>query len=267
MRVNTIYNMDCYEGLRLIPSKSIDKVLTSPPYNIIRPNSTDRGYDLYKDGMTNEEYSEWILSLFNEFDRVLVDNGCVIWNMSYGCENTECMSLTIADIICKSNFTIADIIVWKKQSATPNNVSKNKLTRICEFVYIFCRKSEFQTFETNKQVVNVRESGQDIYENVFNFIEAPNNDESTDLNKATFSSKFVEKLLKIYAKENDVILDTFMGTGTTAIGCINMNMNFVGFELSEAQCDWANRRIQLRISQKGFFDFVDYEEEKHLESR
>ena len=157
--------------------------------------------------------------------------------------------------------------MWKKQSATPNNVSKNKLTRICEFVYIFCRKNEFQTFGTNKQVVNVRETGQDIYENIFNFIEAPNNDESTDLNKATFSSKFVEKLLKIYAKENDVILDTFMGTGTTAIGCINMNMNFVGFELSEAQCDWANRRIQARISQKGFFDLVDYEEEKYLESR
>ena len=155
----------------------------------------------------------------------------------------------------------------EKQTATPNNVSKNKLTRICEFVYIFCRKSEFQTFETNKQIVNVRETGQDIYENVFNFIEAPNNDESTDLNKATFSSKFVEKLLKIYAKENDVILDTFMGTGTTAIGCINMSMNFIGFELSEAQCDYANRRIINRTAQCGLFDSIDYEEEKHLESR
>jgi DNA modification methylase len=113
--------------------------------------------------------------------------------------------------------------------------------------------------------VNVRETGQDIYENIFNFIEAPNNDESTDLNKATFSSKFVEKLLKIYAKENDIILDTFMGTGTTAIGCINMSMNFIGFELSEAQCDYAKRRISNRTAQCGLFDVIDYEEEKHLE--
>lgn len=267
VKINTIYNMDCYKGLKLIPNKSIDKVLTSPPYNIIRPNSTDRGYDLYKDGMTNEQYSDWIISLFEEFDRVLVDNGCIMWNMSYGCENTECMSLTIADIIRKSNFTIADIIVWKKQSATPNNVSKNKLTRICEFVYIFCRKSEFQTFEANKVVVNVRETGQDIYENVFNFIEAPNNDESTDLNKATFSSRFVQKLLNIYAKENDIILDTFMGTGTTAIGCINMSMNFIGFELSEAQCRYSATRIKNRISQCGLFDTIDYNEEKHLKTR
>lgn len=146
-------------------------------------------------------------------------------------------------------------------------MSKNKLTRICEFVYIFCRKNEFQTFETNKQIVNVRETGQDIYENIFNFIEAPNNDESTDLNKATFSSKFVEKLLKIYAKENDVILDTFMGTGTTAIGCINMSMNFIGFELSEAQCDYAKRRISNRTAQCGLFDIIDYEAEKYLESK
>ncbi len=264
-KINRIYNMDCVEGMKGMPSGCVDKVLTSPPYNIIRPNSTDRGYDLYKDGMSNEEYSEWICNIFNEFDRILKKDGCVMWNMSYGCENTECMSLTIADIIRKTNFTIADIIVWKKQSATPNNVSKNKLTRICEFVYILCRKDEFSTFETNKSIVNVRTSGQDIYENIFNFIEAPNNDESTDLNKATFSSSFVSKLLSIYGKSGQLVLDTFMGTGTTAIGCINHNMNFIGFELSEAQCEYARKRIDNRISQRGMFDTIDYEEEIGLE--
>jgi DNA modification methylase len=71
----------------------------------------------------------------------------------------------------------------------------------------------------------------------------------------------------MYAKENDIILDTFMGTGTTAIGCINMSMNFIGFELSEAQCNYAKRRISNRIAQFGLFDIIDYKEEKYLESR
>ena len=100
--------------------------------------------------------------------------------------------------------------------------------------------------------------------NVFNFISAPNNDESTELNKATFSTEFVEKLLRLYAKENYIVLDTFMGTGTTAIGCINMNMNFLGFELSKAQCDYAEKRIENRISQCGMFDLIDYTETKYL---
>lgn len=258
MEINKIYNLDCVDGMKQMPNNSIGLVLTSPPYNIIRPNSSDRGYDIYKDGMSNEEYIEWVLSIFAEFDRVLKPNGCVIWNMSYGCENTECMSLTVAEIIKRSNFTLADIIVWKKNSATPNNVSKNKLTRICEFVYIFCRKSEFQTFETNKKVIEKRETGQDIYENVFNFITAKNNDESTELNKATFSTEFVTKLLKIYAKPSDTVLDCFMGTGTTALACVQNDLNFIGFEISKEQCEYADNRVSKEINQCSLFRTKDY---------
>lgn len=244
MELNKIYNEDCLTTLSKLKKGDINIVLTSPPYNIIRPNSTDRGYDLYKDGMSNEKYSQWCCSIFNEFDRILSQNGCVIWNMSYGCENTECMSLTIADIIRNTNFTLADIITWKKRTATPNNVSKNKLTRICEFVYIFCRRNEFSTFLTNKQIVNQRESKQNIYENIYNFIEAPNNDSSTELNKATFSTIFVRKLLNIYAPQGSVIYDPFMGTGTTAIGCIKDKYNYIGSEISAQQCEYANKRIR-----------------------
>ena len=50
---------------KLIDKKvKVDKVITSPPYNIIRPNSNDRGYDLYKDGMSNEEYIDWTINIF-----------------------------------------------------------------------------------------------------------------------------------------------------------------------------------------------------------
>lgn len=264
IKINKIYNEDCLKGMKKLPNGKIDIILTSPPYNIIRPNSTDRGYDLYKDGMSNEDYSKWCCDIFGEFDRILKSNGCVIWNMSYGCENTECMSLTVADIIRNTNFTLADILVWKKQSATPNNVSHNKLTRIVEFVYIFCRKDEFYSFETNKKKLKERDTQQAIYENIFNFFEAPNNDESTDLNKATFSTQFVRKLLRIYAKPHSLVLDCFMGTGTTAIGCIEENINFIGYELSEQQCDYAKKRIRTRTNKISFFDEIDYNEEKFI---
>ena len=61
----------------------------------------------------------------------------------------------------------------------------------------------------NKDVDSVSKKGQTIYTNVFNFIEAPNNDGSCDLNKATFSSQLVRKLLLMYGKDDFVIYDSF----------------------------------------------------------
>lgn len=144
-----------------------------------------------------------IVSLFNKFDDVLNKNGKILWNMSYGSENTECMNLTVYEILKRTNFTLADILVWKKGSAYPNDMSQNKLTRICEFVYVFCRRREFNTFITNKRVTSVRPTGQNNYENIFNFFEAPNNDGSCSLNKATFSTEFVTKLLEIYCPKTE----------------------------------------------------------------
>jgi len=251
--INKIHNENCIDTMLKIEKNSVNAIVTSPPYNIIRPNSTDRGYDLYKDDLTNDEYIEWTLNIFNGYDNILHKDGVILYNMSYGTENTILMSLVIADLIRKSNFILADIIVWKKQTATPNNVSHNKMTRICEYIYVFCRKEEFHTFQCNKKELSKRETGQSIYENVFNFITAKNNDKSQELNKATFSTELVRKLLILYTKENDLIYDSFMGTGTTANACIIENRNYIGSELSKAQCDYANKRIEVLNNQQTLF--------------
>lgn len=254
---STLFQGDCVEVLKQLINDNVkvNKVITSPPYNIIRPNSIDRGYDLYKDGMSNEDYIKWIVSIFNLYNKILLSNGCVIWNMSYGTENTTCMSLTIAEILRQTNFTLADIIVWKKSSATPNNVSSNKMTRICEFVYVFCRKNEFDTFTTNKKILGYREdTNQPIYENVFNFFNAPNNDESTELNKATFSTDFVNHIIDRYVLPTDIVLDNFSGTGTTMIACERRNRKGLYIELSKEQCEYSVNRVKKGIQTTLFDD-------------
>lgn len=55
-----------------------------------------------------------------------------------------------------------------------------------------------------------------------------------------------------------------MGTGTTAIGCINNNVNFVGFELSKAQCEYAENRIKKRLLQQSLFDEIDYNKNEFI---
>jgi DNA modification methylase len=155
------------------------------------------------------------------------------------------MWLTIAEIIKQTDFIPADRIIWKKKSALPNNTSSNKLTRIVEDIFVFCRKSEIKTFNSNKKVTSVRvdRPTQKYYENVFNFIEAKNNDGSCNLNKATYSSELCEKLLGIYAKPESVIYDSFIGTGTTAVACKKLGYAYIGSELSDKQCEYANNRL------------------------
>lgn len=248
MQLNQIYQGDCNELIKKLDDNSVDIVLTSPPYNFIRPNLNDRGYDMYSDTLTNEQYLEMSLKLFEQLDRVLVKNGVVLYNLSYGTEspnNTGLMWLLVTSIILNTNFCVGDVITWKKRSAVPNSMSPNKCTRICEWVIVFCRKDEFKTYKANKKVKSYRTTGQANYENVFNFIEARNNDGQCALNKATFSTDLVLQLLDRYSTSiDDVILDPFMGTGTTAKGCIERNRNFIGFELSQAQVDYANERLK-----------------------
>ena len=253
MESNIIYNEDCLETMIRFPDNSIDLVLTSPPYNIIRPKGNDVYYDVYVDDKSNQEYISWTLDIFKSYDRILKPNVPVIYNLSYGQENSEIMNLTVAEILKQTNFTLADIIVWKKGNAIPNSTSHNKLTRIVEFVYIFCRADEFMTFKTNKEVTKQNSAGQTYYANIFNFVEAVNQDEYSGINTATFSSELVRKLLDIYAKPDSLIYDSFMGTGTTAVGAVMNNHRFIGSEISKQQCEYANKRLKPYLTQTKLF--------------
>ena len=256
LKLNHIYCEDCHKTINRIKSsnKEIDCIITSPFYNTGRSSKCHTSeksrqnhegrYDIHLDDMTNDEYIEFTIHLFNEFDKIVTKNGCILYNMSYGSENTELIWLVLANILKHTNWTIADDIIWKKQSALPNNVSPNKLTRIVEHIFVFCRKEEFKTFKANKKVKSVSKTGQKYYENVFNFIEAKNNDGSCKLNKATFSTDLILQLLDIYVAENSIVYDPFSGTGTTANACILRNINYIGSEISQAQVDFSNQRLK-----------------------
>ena len=255
LKINNIYNEDCFKTMGKMNDGFVNIILTSPPYNTSRTPKNKKNmehllkthqtrYDVYTDTFTDDEYIAFTLKLFNEFDRIVSKNGVVLYNLSYSSENTYLIWLVVAEIIKNTNWTVADDIIWKKKSALPNNVSPNKLTRIVEHIFVFCRKNEFKTFNCNKKVKSVRKTGQKSFENIFNFIEAPNNDGRNDLNKATYSTELCEKILTIYAKDGSLIYDPFNGTGTTCVDCKKLNLNYIGSELSEAQCEYAINRVE-----------------------
>lgn len=262
---NNFYQGDSLKLLREMNKfgYKVDLVLTSPPYNNSRSGESQETrdkhsgnkYDVYIDRQTDEQYIQWIVSYLAEFDKALSKDGLILMNLSYANDSTnlvkdinpnEVMWRLINEIIVNTDFTVADCIIWKKSNALPNNVSKNKLTRIVEFIFVIVRKSEIKTFNANKTVKSKSVTGQKYYENIKNFIEAPNNDGKTKLNQATFSSDLVSKLLDIYAQDGAIVLDPFMGTGSTAVGCVkaNRDISYIGFELSEDQVKYSRERLK-----------------------
>lgn len=256
-----LYNEDCFDTMNRMERGTIDTVMTSPFYNT---NVKSKGgktlkdaipknpkhptwlrYDEFVDSISNEEYANFTVRLFDSFDRILKQNGVVLYNISYGSENTEGMFLAISDVIKRTNFTVADCIAWKKKSAMPVSCSPNKLTRIVEFVFVFCRKSELLTFHCNKRHTSTRPNGQKMYEVFYNYVEARNNDEVCKYNKATYSTELCEKCLLMYGNLNGgVVYDPFMGTGTTAKACQNLGIDCYGSEISAKQTEWARNRLK-----------------------
>ena len=246
---NIIFNEDCLITMNKMDEKIIDAIITSPPYNTSRKGSSLNNacsnirYDDFNDCKTDDEYISWTIDIFNAYDKVLKTNGVILYNLSYSSENTHLMWLVVAEIMKQTNFLVADNIIWKKPNTSPNSCSSNKLTRLCEYIFVFCRKNEFETFECNKEVSSLRKTGQVAYKNYFNFIEAKNNDGSNDIHKATYSSELVRKLLLLYVKKNSLVYDSFIGTGTTAIACIIEKINYIGSEISNRYVEIAEKRI------------------------
>jgi len=259
VKTDIIYNESNLDTLLKMEHNSIDVVLTSPFYNTnkkagkkstLMNTKVKKGqyayvrYDVFVDTMSEEQYFDYIISLFNNFDSVLKHNGSILWNVSYGQDGAASMLRLIAAITEKTNFTCADIITWHKKSALPNSCSPNKLTRICEYIFVFCRKSEFYTFHANKEVLSVRKgTSQKMYSSIVNYIEAKNNDGPCPYNKATYSTDLCRQLLAIYAPANAVVYDPFMGSGTTAVACKQLGLRYIGSEISKSQCEWAAERI------------------------
>lgn len=245
--INEFLNEDCLITMSKMDDNFIDIVLTSPPYNMTKRKGgyadKIKRYDEYSDWKTEKEYIDWTINIFKHIDRVLKPNGVILYNFSYSIETPSLPYTLIASLISETDFMVADTIIWKKSNSIPHPASYNRLNRIVEFVFVICRKKELKTFNCYKKVVKTSPKGQNYYEIVDNFITAKNNDGSTDLNKATYSTEFCEKLLKIYGKEGLLVYDPFMGTGTTGVACKTLNMNFVGSEISSSQVEYSINRL------------------------
>ena len=126
--------------------------------------------------------------------------------------------------------------------------SPNRLSRIVEPIYVFCKRGFEKTHYCNKPEISKGTASHKCYAPLYNFVEAKGSQREKGVkrcpyNAATYSVELCEKLLKMYAPKNALVYDPFMGSGTTAVACKRMGLRWLGSEISENQVKWAATRL------------------------
>jgi len=220
MELNKIYNMDCLEGMRQISDNSIDCIVTDPPYEIDynkKSKSMEKmGGNRSKQIKRDEEFVDQIPDydlLCKEMFRVLKKNSHVY----IFCSDKQIGKWS--KLMHKSGFKLPQVLVWKKDKTSLDMTMGHKFPENKEFILFFhkgWKKLNGYKIERSK------------FRSCLNF----KSDGKTSLHSCSKPESLINFLIKLSSKENDIILDMFMGSGTTAYCSKQLNRKYIGFEIS-----------------------------------
>lgn len=224
LELNKIYNQDCLEGMKLLEDESIDLIVTDPPYLINYKSNRRIKQEKFNHMKNDINAKDMISDYIKECNRILKDNSSIYMFCSWH-------HIEFFKIEFEKYFKLKNIIIWNK-----NNHGSGDLKGA------YAPKHEFILYG---------HKGRDIFRNkrmadVIDFPKIPSNQLLHPTEKPT---GLLELFIINSSNINDVVFDGFMGSGATAISCINTNRNYIGFELDTMYCDIANKRIQDVVSQ------------------
>ena len=219
---------DCLELMKDIPDKSIDLVITSPPYNIGNMHSNHIKYGTYSgNNMQEGEYQEWQIKVLNECFRILKDNGSMFYNHKVRIKNGK--AIHPMEWILKSDFILKQEITWDMGKSA--NCDKIRFFPFSERIYWLVKDNKTKIY--NKLNLS------DVWRVV------PKHKRKDIGHIAIMPIEIVLNILEsIPYNESTIVLDNFMGSGTTGVACINTNRNFIGIELDEDYFNIAKERIE-----------------------
>lgn len=243
---NNIYNVDCYDAIKEIPDKSIDLIVTDPPYEIETiGGNTNIGKSL-KVGMCKELEDLNIIKginieILDEFMRIMKKPNIYIW-----CNKKQVIDY-LDYFVTKHNCSF-EIMVWCKTNPTP----------LCGGNYLIDK--EFCLYFRKGVKLNT------TFKTAFTYwIEDKNVKDKQLYEHPTIKPLHIIKtLIENSSNENDIVLDPFLGSGTTAVACKETGRRYIGFEIDEEYYKIAVNRLNgisqkdVKNKEKGIQNIFDY---------
>ena len=247
--LNKIYNENCIDGMSKMPDKCVDITITSPPYNLGKALGVG-GIDVYEgynDDLKVDDYYFFIKKSVSEMIRVTKYH--VFFNFQKLSNNRSAFNQLLYDFKDK----IKEEFIWAKTNP-PAPIHQYVVSSGFEYIICFSnedcsvRNFKYCNFD-NRQ----RTSGKMGIVTVSNcIIEKTNMDNRHDGIHACFPLWLPTYFIKYFSKENDIIFDPFMGSGTTAVIAKKLKRRFFGFEIDKNRCEYANNRISS-LPESGWF--------------
>ena len=267
MKLNVIYNEDCLKRLRKIPDQSVDLVMTSPPY-------ADNRKGVYR-GIKTEKYVEWFLPISKELFRVLKPRGSFVLNIKERIIDGERGTYVLELILNmrKQGWIWTEEYIWHKKNCYPGKWP-NRFRDAWERCLHFTKQKKFKMYQNTvkvpmgswadnrlkhlSQTDMIRDEASNesgFGKNVSNWLNRdkayPTNviHMATECSNVKHSAAFPIALprwfIKLFTIKNDVVLDPFMGSGTTAIAAMSLKRSYVGMEMEPEYHAHALKRIQI----------------------
>lgn len=225
---------DCRQVMSEMPSESLDLIITSPPYNL--KNSTGNGmkdgrggkwanaslingYSTHDDNMPYDEYVMWQRACLAEMMRLLKPNGAIFYNHKWRVQGGLLQDRQ--NIV--SGFPVRQIIIWKRKGGF--NFNPGYFLPTYEVIYLIAKPKFKLASKANR------------FGDVWEFMQ-----EMSNPHPAPFPVELIDRI--VLSTESQIILDPFMGSGTTAISAKKNNRNFIGIDNSEVYCQMAMKRIR-----------------------
>ena len=226
--LDNIYNEDCYKAIKDIPDKSVDLIITDPPYEwqrggemtgLFRKGVSSRKFMYQIESSKIDKGIDW--SILDEFVRVLKKINIYIW-----CNKDQLYKYMEYFVGKKQCYF--EIIIWNKTNITP--LCGNKYLTDKEYCLFFREKGVpiLGSYDTKKTV----------------YISSANRDDKDKFEHPTIKPmQIIKNLIINSSNENDIVLDCFAGSGTTLVASKDLGRHYIGFEIDKKWYEIAKNRL------------------------
>ena len=236
-QTNVIYHHDSRK-MKHLPNNSVHLMITSPPYNVGKE---------YEGDLSPTEYENLLHDVMCDTYRVLIDGGYACINIAnVGRKPYIPLHLLVYEIARDIGYIIQNEIIWDKRASAGSScawgswksASNPVLRDVHEYILIFSKSLHERQSDADRTI------SKDEFEKYGQSIWQIQTESARRLKHAApFPVELPRRLIQLYSFENDIVLDPFIGSGTTAIAAIDTNRRYIGYEIQKEYAFLAKARI------------------------